>query len=242
MHPREELRRLILEHLGSNGVLVGFNIGWLLTAVRLPVPAFRVVDLGLEPTFQQFVLQLANDARDFNGFFDVPRRVSFDRRWPAVLFKSGQSIDFYPHEGDSALLEGYYTAAIWNAIGYHIAAERQRPEVALLKNAYVIGFGEAINEKEVKMLKLHRTHFRKHIGPGPNDEVFSKGLAAKDINQLFELSADTIQYEIRNERCRHRKSPSTMFRLEQDLRYYAKRNVLSEAGPRSPQAAFRGCD
>ena len=96
MHPREELRRFILEHLGRNGVLVGFNIGWLLTAVRLPVPAFRVVDLGLEPTFQQFVLQLANDARDFNGFFDVPRRVSFDRRWPAVLFKSGQSIDFYP--------------------------------------------------------------------------------------------------------------------------------------------------
>ena len=85
MHPRDELRRFILEHLGRNGVLIGFNIGWFLTAIRLPVPAFRVVDLGLEPRFQQFVLQLANDARDFNGFFDVPRRVSYDRWWLAVM-------------------------------------------------------------------------------------------------------------------------------------------------------------
>ena len=105
-----------------------------------------------------------------------------------------------------------------------------------------IGFGEAINEKEVKMLKMHRTHFRKHIGPGPNDAVFSKSLAAKDIEQLFELSDRYGPVRDRNERCRHRKVLQQCYDLSKTYVIMQNVMVLSEAGPRSPQAAFRSGD
>ena len=41
-----EMRRAILERFGNNNVLVGFHVAWILTALSLPLPACRVVDLG----------------------------------------------------------------------------------------------------------------------------------------------------------------------------------------------------
>ena len=195
MHSRDELRRFVLEHHGRNGVLVVFNIGWLVTAIHSR-PSIPRCLFGSGTYISAVRDVIGNDARDFNGFFDVPRRESYHRRWPAVLYKPDQSIDFYHSESDFVLLEVYYTAAIWNAIGYQIVADRQRPEAVLLKNAYIIGFGVAINVKKVQLLKPRRNYFRKFIGPGPTDEVVSKGLAVKDFKQLFMLAADEIQCEM----------------------------------------------
>ena len=91
---RHEMRAFLIKLLGSKGVLVGFGLGWLLTAIRLPLPAFRVVELGLESAYQQFVRTLAGSRPDLDGFFRVPMRVGYDRRWPAVLY--GDGINFYP--------------------------------------------------------------------------------------------------------------------------------------------------
>ena len=49
---------------------------------------------------------------------------------------------------------------------------------------------------EIDFLKQPKKFYRKRIGPGPTDEIVSKSLAVKDINQLFELSEDPAQYEI----------------------------------------------
>ena len=43
-----EMRRAILERLGNNNMLVGFHVAWTLTALCLPLPACRVVNVGAE--------------------------------------------------------------------------------------------------------------------------------------------------------------------------------------------------
>ena len=187
---RQEMRAFLIKLLGSKGVLVGFGLGWLLTAIRLPLPAFRVVELGLESAYQQFVRTLAGSRPDLDGFFKVPMRVGYDRRWPAVLY--GDGIDFYPAGGDSVLLESYYTAAIWQAVGKHIIEERARPEIFLVKNSYIFGYGDTVSAVEAKYLQTCNDYCHRAVGPEGKtvkvDQLKVKG--TKDLLQLYEFDLD----------------------------------------------------
>ena len=53
-----DMRRAILERLGNSNVLVGFNVAWALTALSLPLPACRVVNLGAEEAYQLFCFKV----------------------------------------------------------------------------------------------------------------------------------------------------------------------------------------
>ena len=187
---RPEMRAFLIKLLGSKGVLVGFGLGWLLTAIRLPLPAFRVVELGLESAYQQFVRTLAGSRPDLDGFFKVPMRVGYDRRWPAVLY--GDGIDFYPAGGDSVLLESYYTAAIWQAVGKHIIEERARPEIFLVKNSYIFGYGDTVSAVEAKHLQTCNDYCHRAVGPEGKmvkvNQLKVKG--TRDLLQLYEFDLD----------------------------------------------------
>lgn len=47
----EQMRREVIKFLGFNNILVGFQVGWALAELQLPISAERVVDLSIEPAF-----------------------------------------------------------------------------------------------------------------------------------------------------------------------------------------------
>lgn len=49
---RREMRFQVLRFLGTDNLLDGFHLPWLLTALKLPLAASMVVELGSEPAFQ----------------------------------------------------------------------------------------------------------------------------------------------------------------------------------------------
>lgn len=69
--------------MGTDNVLVKFHLNWLLTAIKYPVPATRVIDFGLEPAFENYVKAVyVSVGKQFDGFFYLHQRVAYDRRWP----------------------------------------------------------------------------------------------------------------------------------------------------------------
>lgn len=58
----EQMRREIIKYIGSNIVLVLFQVGWELTALKLPVRAERIVDLSVKPAFATFTYNFARSA------------------------------------------------------------------------------------------------------------------------------------------------------------------------------------
>lgn len=97
------LRHRVLQLLGLNNLFVGFNIAWVLTALKLPLPASRVVELGAETSLQHFCQQPAQINQTFSPQLFVPQRISYDRRWAAVCQKFDVStIDLYLPEATSS--------------------------------------------------------------------------------------------------------------------------------------------
>ena len=52
------------------------------------------------------------------------------------------------------LLESYYTAAIWQAVGKYIIEERVKPEIFFVKNSYIFGYGDTVSAVEAKYLQI----------------------------------------------------------------------------------------
>lgn len=77
---RREMRRQVLRFLGAENVLIDFHLPWLLTALRLPLAASRVVELGSEPAFQLLCRKLASDFRIYPEERFLPQRMPYDRR------------------------------------------------------------------------------------------------------------------------------------------------------------------
>ena len=146
----EDMRLLLLEHLGSNNFLVGFNLGWTLTALDLVLPASRVIDIGTEEPFQRWCRSLAVRYGKFNDYLAKDLVNSYDRRLPAVLFEDG--IEFATAERDDVVGETVYTAAIWTVVGAEISYLRSLQVTHAIKKMYQIGCGEAIKETEEVLL------------------------------------------------------------------------------------------
>ena len=185
-----DLRRKLIYYMGRDGFLVGFNLNWLLTALNLVVPAFRIVDLAVEPAYQRLVQQLAGPDPNYEGIFNVPQRVGFDRRWPAVLFERG--IQYYEAKSDSIYLEAYYTASIWQIVSKHIISSRSRPDVFRLKAAYVVGYGDYVEEEEAAWLREpvdYCTRFARDPNP-QGRRVTVTSLAIAKPSDLFEQCGD----------------------------------------------------
>ena len=79
-----EMRRAILERLGNNNVLEGFHVAWTLTALSLPLPVCRLVDIGAEETYQLLCFKVSDAFPVWKTLF-VERLNSFDGRIPAVF-------------------------------------------------------------------------------------------------------------------------------------------------------------
>ena len=139
------MRLLIWEFLGRNNYLVGFHVGWTLTALGMTLPASRVIDLGTEESFQKFCRSLATQSNRFVGYFERDLVNSYDRRIPAMLC----GIEYYSSEQDDIVKEGVYTAAIWLLLWAEIASLRARRAVHLVKAMYTIGCGAGLSEDEV---------------------------------------------------------------------------------------------
>ena len=187
---QRDLRRKLINFMGRDGFLVGFNLNWLLTALNFVVPAFRVVDLAIEPAYQRLVQQLAGPDPNYEGLFNVPQRVGFDRRWPAVLFERG--IQYYEAKSDSIYLEAYYTASIWQIVSKYIIGSRSRPDVFRLKAAYVVGYGDYVEEEEAAWLREpvdYCTRFARDPNP-QGRTVTVTSLAIAKPSDLFEQCGD----------------------------------------------------
>ena len=146
----EDMRLLILEYLGSNNVLVGFHLGWTLTALDLVLPASRVIDIGTEEPFQRWCRSLAVRYNKFTDYLAADLANSYDRRIPAVLYREG--IKFYSAGQDDPIGEAVYTAAIWTVVGAEISYLRSLHITHVIKKMYQIGCGEAIKEREELLL------------------------------------------------------------------------------------------
>ena len=105
-----DMRKFILEHLGSNNVLVGFHLACILTALSLSIPASRAVDLGSVPVFQELCCRKAGDLPAWKDLIMERLTTSFVRRILAVLFCN--NVDLYAKELDDPIKEVYHTAAI----------------------------------------------------------------------------------------------------------------------------------
>ena len=114
-----QLRRAVLERLGSINVVVGFHAGWMLTTIGLALPASRVVDLGTEELFQNWCCLLAMPRASWIGPLGEHLINLYDRRLPAVLARQG--VELYAAGHDDPLLEVIYTAAIWGLLAPRIA-------------------------------------------------------------------------------------------------------------------------
>ena len=58
----DEMRQAILKRLGNNNALVGFHLGWTVTALNLSLLACRVVDLGAEEAYQLLCFKMASNS------------------------------------------------------------------------------------------------------------------------------------------------------------------------------------
>ena len=80
----DEMRQAILKRLGNINALVGFYLGWTLTALNLFLPACRVVDLGAEEAYQLLCFKMVSNSVWKTLLFERLAH-SLDRRIPAML-------------------------------------------------------------------------------------------------------------------------------------------------------------
>jgi len=183
--------------MGRNCVIVGFHVGWTLTAIGLSVPASRVVDLGTEPTFQHWCTNLAlrpnSDAAHLAKLFHQPQKTSYDRRWPTLLVRK-PVIKPYATNSDDIFAECIYTAGYWRAVCPNILLRRIQKDVFALKSSYVVGCGPAPDDDECTLLETVRVHTRRHwVEKGKNATKESSGINLAESESFFDLLTDTAE-------------------------------------------------
>ena len=151
----DEMRQAILKCLGNNNALVGFHLGWTLTALNLSLPACRVVDLGTEEAYQLLCFKMASNSPVWKTLLYERLAHSLDRSIPAMFYQGG--IDLNPKGQHDIIGEAYYTATIWNIIEPAIVAQRLRASTYRLKCAYSLGQGYALELDELKLLSKPRS-------------------------------------------------------------------------------------
>ena len=144
------MRQAILKRLGDNYAIVGFHLGWTLTALNLSLPACRVIDLGAEEAYQLLCFKMASNFSVWKTLLFERLAHFFDRRIPAILYQGG--IDLYPKGQHDLIKEAYYTATIWNIVEPAIAAQRLHARIYRLKCAYSLGSGYALELDDLKLL------------------------------------------------------------------------------------------
>ena len=144
------MRRAILERLGNFNVLVGFHVAWTLTALSLPLPACRVVDLGAEEIYQLFCFKFSDVFPKWKTLLVERLTNSLDRRIPAVF--CGDGIELYTKGQHDRIAEAYYTVAIWNVLEPSISEQRLRTAVYRIKCAYFLGNAYAHDRDESRLL------------------------------------------------------------------------------------------
>ena len=185
-----EMRRLLLQHLAANNVLVGFHVGWTLAALELVLPATRVVDLGTEDIFQTWCRHMAAQLPGWRDALAERLVNSYDRRIPAVLFQGG--IELRPAGVDDTVRETYYLAAIWGAVAAEIGELRSRPEVHFIKSATPVGAGNGITEEESPMLYVDRNLVARANAP---DLAELQCTATQLSDSLDVAPTDTVRWE-----------------------------------------------
>ena len=135
-------------------MLVGFHVAWTLTALSLPLPACRVVDLGADEAYQLFCFKVSDVFPGWKTLFVERVTNSFDRRIPTVF--CGDGIELYSKVQHDLIAEAYYTAAIWNVLEPSLSAQRLRTAVYRIKCAHSFGNGYALDRDESRLLSKPR--------------------------------------------------------------------------------------
>ena len=87
---KEEMRAAILSMLECSNIIVGFNLGYTLAALKLVLIGKRVVDIGTEPVFQHWCRMLTVRRSGWRDVFIENMVNSYDRRIPSMFY----NIDF----------------------------------------------------------------------------------------------------------------------------------------------------
>ena len=159
----DAIRIKILYYLGTQNILVGFHLGWILTSIGLCLPAHRVVELGEEPAFQGYVQNIATASGFPDDFFRGNQVPSFDRRWPAIFATTYFNFGTGP---GLAIREAYYTASLWQLLSKQICTRKINAAVFRLKQAYVVGCGAGLTPHEYSLVR--------HDNPKPNNKDLTR--------------------------------------------------------------------
>ena len=169
-------------YLGRNYVLVGFYLGWPLTALSLALPASRVIILGTEDAFQLLCVKLAEGNLAFKKYITEPLATSLDGRIPAVLFRGG--FDLYSTAKYDPLAEACYIAALWCALEPRIRPHRARAAVYRLKCCYLVGSDEGPRAEKAGALAQHVSLVERKRQPAVTDLLLDQ----RDILALLDTA------------------------------------------------------
>ena len=140
----------LLEYLGYDNVLVGFNISWILTALQRAVYTTSVLNIGLEPTHHRWSRQLTLKAKRFTDLL-VPNLCDcYDFCWPAILYED--SLEFSVN-GFNTFSDTYYIEAVWQMIRDRVANDRTDVGVHMIKRFYKFGCGAGLVHRNLFFLK-----------------------------------------------------------------------------------------
>ena len=143
------MRSSILEYLGKNGILVGFGVSWVLTALQLALDATRVIEIGEEPAFQRWCRQLAVASKtpQLADHMTPNLKIPYDARWPAVL--QPDPLDLAPEGRPDIFRFAFYTAAVWQIVRTRIAEDRARHDIFYARSLYKVGCGLGFLERDL---------------------------------------------------------------------------------------------
>ena len=146
------MRSSILEYLGKNGILVGFNVTWVLTALQLALNASRVIDIGEEPAFQRWCRQLAAASKkpQLAECMTPNLKIAYDSRWPAIL--QAEPLELTTDGKLDIFKQTHYTAAVWQVVRARVAEDRARYEVFYAKSLYKVGCGIGFSDRDLLFL------------------------------------------------------------------------------------------
>ena len=145
------MRRKNFKYLGTTNILVGFHFGWILTAIQLVLPASRIVDLGVEESFQRFCRDLAADRPGWKNVLIEHLAISYDPRWPPVLLR--EHLELYQIGTEDMYSEVVYFSGLWNLLGARILDRRHNPMIHTIKMIVQVNTGIGLEHDEVACLQ-----------------------------------------------------------------------------------------
>ena len=147
---RDQVVLELLRLMGMDGMLVGWNVQMDLMALRLAVPAIRVLDLAVEPTtralYETSKLDIEFALEEHIARLQLPRIIT-------RLTRERMNIRYRKSDLRDAVIDALAIAALWRKVGFGVLGDRQNdtPKTVALAGNFV-GMGEHCDWEWARMV------------------------------------------------------------------------------------------